>query len=332
MIEPIKRIKINSILKGNDNETPLENLIQLSEFSKYAYSKGELDNNLRLLQEPFIRFAHSHYGGHGLTNLIVLAMQHDRWEFEHFINYLQVSLLSKSVTNEIVDIDLDNDKLQSNDALLKFNTTYFQTSLARSLFHAGRHHGSLVYGISGPRILISHPFQGITGDIYNMYDNTSDIVAALTIRGYYGRFHFLDYMSGLDIEFGGVPRWAIWFSIIAQHSDIVLFIKRHDGDFGESQKIEYSVVPNWVPKKIVEVGINEIQNARKPEVDSSTEKRYIDNNGKELSKEVWYEMQRKESDPFINIWIRSSIPKDRFVHMKLDNSIDEYPINYRIFK
>lgn len=40
-----------------------------------------------------------------------------------------------------------------------------QSSLSRKLYRAGRHHGSLVYGLSGPRILVSHPFQG-QEDVY----------------------------------------------------------------------------------------------------------------------------------------------------------------------
>ena len=92
-----------------------------------------------------------------------------------------------------------------------------------------------------------------------MYDNTSDIVAALTYRGYHGRFHFLDYMSGLDGEINGVPRWALWFSIIVQHSDLVIFVKRFEGDLGPAQLLSSDVIPDWVPKKIVDFPITEFQ-------------------------------------------------------------------------
>jgi hypothetical protein len=331
MFHLLKRIKTNCVLGGSENETPLENLLQLSEFAKFAYEQGELDNNLRLLNEGLIRAVHHRYGGHGLTNLIVLAMGHDEWEFNHFINYLRISLALQEATPGSESVELDNDRLPAKRALLFFNTTYFQTTLARPLYAAGRHPGSLVYGVSGPRILVSHPFQGITGDIYNMYDNTSDVVAALMYRGYHGRFHFLDYMSGLDGEIRGVPRWALWFSIVAQHSDLVLFVRRFEGAFGSAQLLESHVVPDWVPKKIVEISVTELQNAETPKLDLSTIRKYYAENGP-VSKDEWDASQREYSRPFLDTWVRGNIPRDRFVHMRESGTIEEYPLDFQLFR
>lgn len=330
MFHPLKKIKQNRLLGGYGNETPLGDMIQLSEFSRLAYQKGMLDNNLRFLTEDFIKSVHSRYGGHGLTNLMFLAMGHDNWEFNHFIDFLRQSLVLQEVVQERVPIELDNHILPANPSLLFFNTTYFQTTIARPLYHAGRHQGSLVYGVSGPRILISHPFQGISGDIYNMYENASDLVAALTYRGYHGRFHFLDYMSGLDGVVNGVPLWAIWFSIIAQHSDLVIFVKRFDGGFGPAQLLESQVIPDWVPKKIVEVPISEIQNAVTPDIDPNVKRAYAVK-GKILDKAEWDELQRESAAPFLKNWIKGNIPKDRFVFMQESGRIEEYPLDYPLF-
>jgi len=67
--EAIKEIRINGVLGGYENQMPLENLLYLSEFSQFAFEQGELDNNLRFLDEGLIRRVHALYGGHGLTNL-----------------------------------------------------------------------------------------------------------------------------------------------------------------------------------------------------------------------------------------------------------------------
>jgi hypothetical protein len=331
MFHKLKQIKTNHVLSGSANETPLENLLQLSEFARFAYEQGELDNNLRHLNEGFIRAVHHRYGGHGLTNLIVLAMGHDQWEFSHFIDYLRVSLSLQASAPGIESVELDNHRLPANKSFHFYNTTYFQTTLARPLYAAGRHPGWLVYGVSGPRILVSHPFQGITGDVYNMYDNTSDIVAALTYRGYHGRFLFLDYMSGLDGEVNGIPRWALWFSIIAQHSDLVIFVRRFKGDFGPAQIIESQVIPDWVPKKIVQFLVTEFQNAKTPKLDPHMKREYCTEKGL-VSKDEWDALQREHTQPHLDFWIRGSIPKDRFVHMQESGRVAEYPLNYELFR
>jgi hypothetical protein len=330
MLQPLKQIMTNRVLGGSENEAPLENLIQLSRFARLAHEQGELDNNLRFLSEEVVSGVHRRYGGHGLTNLIVLAMGHEQWEFTHFLDYLKVSLMLQNATEERVPLELDNKRLPARRSLLFFNTTYFQTSLARPLFAAGRHPGSLVYGVTGPRILISHPFQGIAGAIYNMYDNASDLVAALTYRGYHGRFHFLDYMSGLDGEINGVPRWAIWFSIIAQHADLVIFVKRFDGELGPAQLLESTVIPDWVLKKIEEVPIQGMQNAETPKVDPNAKREYATEKGV-VSKEELDSLQRQYSAPFIDVWVKGNIPRDRFVHMGESGIVDEYPLDYPLF-
>jgi hypothetical protein len=257
-------------------------------------------------------------------------MGHEQWEFKHFIDYLRISLVLLDTVDTIEPIELDNAALPANKSMHFFNTTYLQTTVARPLYAAGRHPGSLVYGVSGPRILVSHPFQGIAGDIYNMHDNTSDLVAVLTHRGYHGRFHFLDYMTGLDAKVRDVPLWAIWFSIIAQHSDLVIFVKRFDGDFGPAQLLESQLIPDWVPKKIVQILISDIQNAETPKIDPNAPRQYLTQNGP-VGKAEWDAIQREHSAPFLRMWLGNNIPKDRFVHMREDGSIDEYPLSHQLF-
>lgn len=332
LLPPLKIIKTNHPLAAaSSNKMPLENMLKLAEFSALAHSEGALDNNLRLLDPELIRAVEERFGGHGLTNLMILAMGHERWEFEHFISFLRVSLMLQGATRESEPVKLRNSELPGNGRLQFFNTTYMQTTLARRLYAAGRHPGALVYGVSGPRILVSHPFQGIAGEIYNMYANASDLVAALSCRGYHGRFHFFDYLSGLDDEIRGVPRWAIWFSIVAQHSDLVIFVKRFDGDFGPAQRLEAQVIPDWVPKTIEEVSISEIQNAETPRVEPGMKHSYWTKDG-ELSRGEWLKKQREESGWAIESWIRGNIPKNRFVHMEEQGTIKEYPLNYPLFR
>jgi hypothetical protein len=94
-----------------------------------------------------------------------------------------------------------------------------------------------VYGLGGPRILVSHPFQGRTEDIYDLYANSIDVVTSLCLRGYRGTFHLLDYLPGLNPEIEGVPAWALWFSIIAAHSDLIIFVKEFEGDFQDPSRV-----------------------------------------------------------------------------------------------
>mgnify|MGYP003384780379 CR=1 FL=1 len=237
----------------------------------------------------------------------------------------------QDATGESEPVKLRNSDLPGNQKLQFFNSTYMQTTLARPLYAAGRHPGALVYGVSGPRILVSHPFQGISGEIYNMYDNASDLVAALNYRGYHGRLHFFDYMSGMNDEIRGVPRWAIWFSIVAQHSDLVIFVKRFDGDFGPAQKLEAQVIPDWVPKTIEEVSISDIQNAQTPQLVPGMRNTYWTKDG-ELTRDEWLKKQREETSWAIESWIRGNIPKDRFVHMEERGHIKEYPLDYTLFR
>ena len=143
-------IKKNRLLLPYGNETPLENFLKLAEFSRMAFNAGELDNNLRHLSPEFIAAVHKRYGGHGLTNLMHLAMGHDRSELEHFTSYLRVSLaLQTAAEDQTADVELRNRDLPADTALHFFNTTYFQNTLARPLYAAGRHPATLSMAFQG---------------------------------------------------------------------------------------------------------------------------------------------------------------------------------------
>ena len=51
----------------------------------------------------------------------------------------------------------------------------------------------------------------------------------------------------------GVPAWLIWFSVIAAHSDIVLFVKEYEEDFGLAQQREIEFTPDRIQKKVIEI-------------------------------------------------------------------------------
>ncbi len=126
-------------------------------------------------------------------------------------------------------VEVDNERLPAGDVVGDFNCNVLQPSLSRKLYNPGRHPGYLVYGLGGPRILVSHPFRGATGELYDVYANSADVVTSLILDGYNGSFLFLDNLVGLNTDVRGVPAWLVWFSLIAVHSDIVLFIREHNG-------------------------------------------------------------------------------------------------------
>jgi hypothetical protein len=162
-------------------------------------------------------------------------------------------ILSVFRAGEQRELECDNNKLPQCEDLAKFNSHVISPSLSRKLYRPGLNHGFLVYGLGGPKILISHPFQGIRGDKYDLYNNSSEVISTLHNQGYYGRLLLFDYVPGLNFEIQGVPAWVLWFSIIAAHSDLVLFIKEYDQGFSQAQKQEIEFTPDRVQKKIVEI-------------------------------------------------------------------------------
>jgi len=70
--------------------------------------------------------------------------------------------------------------------LSRLNLNVLRPSLSRKIYNPGRHEGYVVYGLGGPRILVSYPFHGATDEEYDVYTNSIDAVTSLTMRGYHG--------------------------------------------------------------------------------------------------------------------------------------------------
>jgi hypothetical protein len=215
----------------------------------------------------------------------------------------------------------DNDILVQGSRIADFNWNVIQPSWSRKLFNPGRHDGSLVYGIDGPRILISHPFQGLTGHdtgvVYDMYMNCADVWSSLVIRGYHGSFLFCDCMDGLNFDVHGIPGWAVWFSLVACQSDLVVFV-RVDGTFSASQQLEISLTPDRVQKKIVDLPKGELRWATGgPKFD---EMWHIDERGR-ISPDEAFAKEREHALPFIeNYW--RSFPDDRLVIVGTEGEVE----------
>ncbi len=306
-------------------------LKMLSDMAKKEKISEEGEFNLAAVTDWEIEQVHERWGEPGLLQLMILATSLTAREFEHFFG-LTRGLLR---LGNLVDggnqraIGYDNASLPSEASTHAFNTNVLNPSLSRKLYRAGRHHGSLVYGLGGPRILVSHPFQGIDGDIYDVYANSIDVVTSLNMRGYHGTFHFMDYVGGLDYELGRFPAWAIWFAVIATHSDLVLFVKEFEGDFGASQQIEIAVTPDRVRKKIVEIPHNELSWAKKPASTDGLERMYVTEAGL-VSEEEWKASEASHAEPFITQYVDGGFPSDRLIVIR-DGRVDEYPLDFPVY-
>lgn len=286
------------------------------------------DFNLASVSVEEIETVHKHWGDYGMLQLMSLSMSTSASEFEHFYGLTRDSLRLRGIVdgNRSKAIEYDNAVLRADDRLNAFNWNVLNPSLSRKLYRAGRHHGSLVYGLGGPRILVSHPFQGIEGDIYDVYMNSVDVVTSLNMRGYHGTFHFLDYLGGLNYEVAGVPAWAMWFSVIATHSDLVIFVKEYEGDFGPSQRFEMALTPNRVRKKIVELPHSELKWAKKPDSIEGADVMYVGAKGV-VSKAEFLRMEAEHAAPFVDGYVQDGFPKDRLIVLR-DDRIEEFPLGF----
>lgn len=145
------------------------------------------------------------------------------------------------------------------------------------------------------------------------------------VRGYFGTFLLLDSLEGLNRQHFGQPGWLIWFSIIAAHSDLVLFVREKGKALSGSQLQEAAFTPNRVGKKIVELNSGELTWAKQDDVDPSTPIWYIGLKGT-VSAEEWETNQLEMAGPFIQGYKRDVFPDDRLIVLHEDGGISEYPL------
>ena len=240
-----------------------------------------------------------------------------------------------SLSSEYEELKLDNKILHQHDDVSYYNSHLLYPSLSNEIYSPGKKGGYIVYGISGPKILVSHPFRSINSqtEMYDIYHDSGEIVKSLWSRGYFGRFLFLDYLGGLNFSIDSIPAWVIWFSFIASQSDLVLFIKLDEMEFGNSQQLEVGFTPDRVQKKVVGIPQDEL----KYSTDEIFKKDYglilyRGEKGLGITKEEWYDREMQQSKPFIDLYLDpAQPPNDRLVRIDKDGSINEYPINYPLY-
>lgn len=318
-------IKTNALLRDQEKTLGLPELLMLRSLFGVAKSLGA-SANLAAVPEDLLQEIHAAYGETGLFKLGYLASSHPEGEFNHFLEPIAATLqLRKSVTAE-TELEPDNDQLRQSAGAAKLNLNVLQPSLSRKLYNPGRHPGYLVYGLGGPRILVSHPFQGLGGETYDVYNNSVDVVTSLMNRGYTGTFLFLDNLHGLNFEAGGVPAWLVWFSIIAAHSDLVLYVREYEEGFTQSQKLEIDYTPDRVLKKIVDIPHEELTWATASD-DTGADYLYVGLD-RVLTKEEFGSEEAKHAMPFIEFYVGDPCPRDRIFCLSEAGEITEYPLNH----
>jgi hypothetical protein len=140
----------------------------------------------------------------------------------------------------------------------------------------------------------------------------------------------LDYLPGLNPEIQGVPAWALWFSIIAAHSDLVVFVKEFEDDFRWAQKLEIAMTPDRVRKKVVSIPHDELRWAKKTEYPEGVPTICIGEHGI-MSEDEWLRMEAGHAMPFIENYVKSGVPKDRLIVLDESGGVSHYPLDYLVY-
>ena len=269
-----------------------------------------------------------YYGEEGLFRLYFFCSEATRSDFEHFWEIIAAGDLlvrrlgeqSGETPENGVTPSYDNQVLLQSVKLDNFRSNLIKPSFSRKIYQAGRHPGFLVYGLGGPRILVSHPFKGANRLLYDIYTNSVDVVSSLITRGYHGTFLFLDYLPSLNGYIHDVPEWVLWFSWIAANSDVVLFVRESGQDFRDAQKMEIDFSPDRIPKKIVELKPGELKWAKKYE-DDGVEKKwiyFIPGKDAAVGESDWYAEEAKFARPFVEGYVRGDLPNDKLFVMDVE--------------
>lgn len=308
------RIRTNRLLEGAENTATLE---QAMAGILLAHEPVSLDEIVKV---------HDAYGEGGLYRFIYLAGTHKGDEYERFRAVIWALIVIAGLPE--MEPSLDNDVLPQGDALDRFNHNVLLPSFARKLYNPGRHPGYLVYGLGGPKILVSHPFAGGKGE-YAVYVNSGEVMKNLMLQGYSGTFLLLDNLRGLNREIDGVPSWLLWFSLIAAHSDVVLFLRERNGDFTDAQRQEIAFTPDRVQKKVVE--IDELTWAEEAAPDHGPLPiTYLGTSGL-MSEAEWLAEEAKHAGPMIDHYAAPGLPRDRLVRIAEGGERTAFPLDYPIY-
>jgi hypothetical protein len=327
------RIKRNALLDGAEKTMALEEILGMKELFATSGEHGEgVVDNFAAISETQLLEIYSEHGPGGLFRLAYMAFSQGQYDFKHFFSVIADELKFRPLLRHEQDLECDNNRLSACKDLAMFNSTVLQPSLSRKLYNPGRQPGYLVYGLGGPKILVSHPFRGINGEFYDVYRNSLDVVTSLILRGYHGTFLFLDNLPGLDSTLNGIPAWLAWFSLIAGHSDVVLFVKQHEGGFGQWQRGEIDFTPDRVQKKIVDIPYEELIWASDPEVKEGTEVIYVTGKAGGSTKGDFDAIEAEHAGPLIEGYATSRFPRDRFIRIDEQGDVTQYPLDYPLYE
>jgi hypothetical protein len=266
------------------------------------------------------------YGPSGLYKLLLLSAKEAPTRFTHFSSLI-ISSLSKHSTYMHVT-KYDNADLPQASCVSRFNSNVLMSSLSRELYNPGCRHGTLVYGLGGPKILISHSFRDVDGEIScDSYRVSLEIIRALMTRGYTGTFLFIDNPFEPDLKIQGYQASLLWFSMISVHSDMVIFVRGSGEKFGRTQKNEIEVTPDRVQKKIVDLSREEVYRLREPHRTSS----YAVNE-KGASSGRLGKMEAHTIELLLREYVRPGWPNDRLIKIEESGEIREYPLAYRAYR
>ena len=125
-----------------------------------------------------------------------------------------------------------------------------------------------------------------------------------------------------------MPKWALWFSQIAAHSDAVLFVKQHMGDFGPSQRLEMAMIPKRVNRKIVEVPAAELKWASTN--DNCTQIVNVDSDGVIVNDVEFNRIisEQTHAQNFLPLYYEDEFPRDRLIHIDENGDVSEFRQNH----
>jgi hypothetical protein len=291
---------------------------------------SNLAQNLASLSEEFIRSVCDLHGEQALLRLYILASGHEPAEFKHFRDVIDGELWLGAVADQSPPriLPLDNARLRASPEIDRFCHNVVNSGLSRKLYIPGRREGYVVYGLGGPRILLSLRFHGTDRYHYPVFENTIDVVTSLQVRGYFGNFLALDRLDGLADEYGGLPGWLVWFSYLASQSDLIIFITEKGKGLSPHQVREGQLTPDRVPKTIVELEEGELRwgTASRVATDQDLEQTYLLPERGVVSEAEYLAFERAYAEEFIELYDRGGWPDDRLIAVHEDGRIVEAPL------
>ncbi len=329
-------IPLNEWLNSDNPSSRLDHLLALVELGRAGIHLGDdakpsYFKCLDLLTDELVREVHQLGGDDALFRLNFLMMTSSEGDLRLFLGYLGDTLRFGRLFDSQPPrpLDPDNGKIPAGSILDRFAHNVMIPSLSRKLFNPGRREGYLVFGLLRPRVLVSLPFKGSSEYFYDVYKNSLDVATSLNVRGYFGSFLMLDSMDGMNQEIEGVPAWLLFFSLVAAHSDLVVFIADEHGQLTRSQERETELTPDRVPKKIVSLNKDELTWAKHDATEPGLDIQYLMEGGF-VSKEAWMTMETATVMPLVENYRRGSFPDDRLIVIGDGSLIEVHPDGRRV--